>query len=124
MFVVCVALYGPALALPTPAAPLVLQFFIAYASTGILALNSTLMIDLFPEGAAGAIALNNLVRCLTGAVGVSLVQPMLGKVGERDTFLIMAGMVVAVAPLIGLEWCWGAVWRREREKRRINGGQS
>ena len=117
LFVLCMALYGPSLALPTPAAPLVLQFFIAYASTGIFAVNSALMIDLFPAGAAGATALNNLARCLIGAVGVSFVQPLIQKVGERTTFLILAGVVVVVSPLVGLEWKYGQRWRGRREDR-------
>ena len=126
LFVLCIALYGPSFALPTPAAPLVLQFFIAYASTGIFAVNSTLMIDLFPGGAAGATALNNLARCLIGAGGVSVVQLIIEKVGERNTFFILAGVVVAVSPLMVLEWCFGEKWRREREEKRerMDSGQS
>ena len=85
-------------------------------------MNSALMIDLFPAGAAGATALNNLARCLIGAVGVSFVQPMIQRIGERDTFLILAGVVVVLSPLIWLEWRFGERWRGEREERMESDG--
>lgn len=139
-FVICVAGYGFAVTSPRlgtekkgMAIPLVLQFFIAFTHMGLFNLNSTLMVDLYPGASASASAVNNLVRCLIGAVGVALVQFIINAIGAGLTFLIFAIVTAAFMPLLWLEWRFGERWRRERmerlerekaEKRAGEGGES
>lgn len=96
---------------------LVLQFLIAYTATAVFSMNSALVIDLFPGRSASATAVNNLVRCSVGAVGVWVVQVMLDSVGERWTFGILAGVSVGLGWMVGVELWWGPGWRRERGER-------
>lgn len=119
------ALYGPSFEFndlrqrfgPNLAAPLILQFLIAFSVTAIFNINSTVLIDCFPERPASATALNNLCRCLLGAVGVSVIQPLIGAVKPMSAFFIVSGAVLLFTPLIWVEWKWGERWRQEREKR-------
>lgn len=122
-FVITTLLYGPSFELndlhryapSNLAAPLILQFFIAFTSTAIFNINSTMLIDCFPNRSASATALNNLCRCLLGAAGVSAIQPMIDAVKPRNAFMILSGVVLLFSPLIWVEWKWGETWRRERE---------
>ncbi|KAJ3537795.1 hypothetical protein NM208_g6176 [Fusarium decemcellulare] len=119
------ALYGPSFEFDdlrrqftaNLAAPLGLQFLIAFTATAIFNINSTLLIDCFPDRPASATALNNLCRCLLGAAGVSAIQPMIDTVKIMKAFLIVTGIVLASTPLVWVEWKWGEKWRLEREKK-------
>ncbi|RJE23169.1 Sugar and other transporter [Aspergillus sclerotialis] len=123
--IISLALYGPSFEFndlrrefgPNLAAPLILQFIIAFTSTSIFNVNSTVLIDCFPDRPASATALNNLCRCLLGAAGVSAIQPMIGAVRVMKAFLIVTGIVVACTPLVWAQWRWGEKWRKERQKR-------
>ncbi|KAJ5490911.1 hypothetical protein N7539_002478 [Penicillium diatomitis] len=123
---ICLALYGPSFEFndlrehfgPTLAAPLILQFLIAFSATAIFNINSTVLIDCFPERPASATALNNLCRCLLGAAGVSVIQPLIGALKAMKAFCIVSGIVLLLTPLIWLEWKWGEKWRQERDTRR------
>lgn len=128
---ISLALYGPSFMLndlrrgygPNLVAPLLLQFLIGFTSTAIFNINSTLLIDCFPDQPASATALNNLCRCLLGAAGVSAIQPLLEAVRAMRAFLIVTGVMVAFMPLIWVEWKYGEKWRREREMRIMRRGQ-
>lgn len=121
----CLALYGPSFEFndlrrrfgPNLAAPLILQFLISFSATAIFNINSTVLIDCFPERPASATALNNLCRCLLGAVGVSVIQPLIGAVKVMRAFFVVSGIVFLFTPLVWIEWKWGEKWRQEREKR-------
>ncbi|KXH68340.1 major facilitator superfamily transporter [Colletotrichum salicis] len=100
------------------AVPLVLQFFIAATSNAVFALNQTLVTDLCPGKGASATAINNLVRCGLGAIGVALVDNFVATTGPGVAFLGLALVTVAVGPLAVIHWYWGQTWRaaRMREK--------
>ncbi|KAL4883508.1 major facilitator superfamily domain-containing protein [Aspergillus karnatakaensis] len=131
VLVIALALYGPSFEFndlhaqfsPNLAAPLVLQFVIAFAATAIFNINSTVLIDCFPDQPASATALNNLCRCLLGAAGVSVIQPLISAVRAMRAFFIVTGIVVFCTPLIWVEWKWGEEWRRERNERLARGRQ-
>ncbi|KAK1780653.1 major facilitator superfamily domain-containing protein [Copromyces sp. CBS 386.78] len=96
----------------------VIPFIICVAGqTGLFNLNSTLMVDLYPGASASASAVNNLVRCLLGAVGVAVVQYIIDAIGAGLTFLIFAIVTAASIPLLWLEWRFGERWRRKRMER-------
>lgn len=121
--VIALALYGPSFEFndlrrqfgPNLAAPLILQFLIAFTTMALFNINSTLLVDCFPERPASATALNNLCRCLLGAAGVSVVQPLIDAVRVMKAFFIVTGVVLLFQPLIWVEWKIGERWRRERE---------
>jgi hypothetical protein len=118
VFVFATAAYGFSLASPTTtslrgwiAVPLTLQFFIAAASNAVFALNQTLVADLCPGRGASSTAVNNLVRCGLGAVGVALVEMMIDGVGSAPAFLGLALVTVIFVPLVVMNWFWGMRWR-------------
>lgn len=99
---------------PNLAAPLTLQFLIAFTATAIFNINSTVLADCFPDRPASATALNNICRCLLGAVGVSVIQPLISAVKTMRAFFVVAGVVLLFTPLIWVEWKWADKWRWER----------
>ncbi|KAJ5164881.1 Major facilitator superfamily domain general substrate transporter [Penicillium coprophilum] len=116
IFIVCVAVYGVSLRTHL-AVPIILQFIIAYGSTAIFTINSALVIDLYPGASASATAVNNLMRCLIGAAGVAAVQPIIDALTADFAFLMLAGITIAMVPLLMVEMKWGYGWRVERQKR-------
>ncbi|KAK1700069.1 major facilitator superfamily transporter [Colletotrichum godetiae] len=125
IFVASTGGYGLSLNFPSTtsrsgwiAVPLVLQFFIAATSNAVFALNQTLVTDLCPGKGASATAINNLVRCGLGAIGVALVDNFVATTGPGAAFLGLALVTVAVGPLAVIHWYWGQTWRaaRMREK--------
>lgn len=123
VFVTSTALYGFSLSFPSLTSrtgwivvPLMLQFLIAAASNAIFALNQTLVTDLCPGKGASSTAINNLVRCSLGAVGVALVETMLAIVGPGVAFLGLALIVVICMPLVVVNWCWGMEWRGKKAR--------
>lgn len=126
VLMISLALYGPSFEFndlkkqfgPNLAAPLILQFLIAFSATAIFNINSTVLIDCFPERPASATALNNLCRCLLGAGGVSVIQPLIDALKAMKAFFAVSGLVLLFTPLIWVEWKWGERWRQEREDRR------
>jgi len=101
------------------AIPLVLQFIIAFTATGVFTQNSALVVDLYPGASASATAVNNLVRCSVGAVGVAVVQFVVDAIGAGWTFLMFALLAAACSPLLVLQWVYGERWRRERMERMV-----
>jgi MFS family permease len=117
IFVITTTLYGFSLRLNHLAAPLILQFFIAYSATAVFSLNSALVIDLYPGASASATAVNNLMRCSVGAVGVAFVQLIINGIGAEATFLMFGVVTAAFSPLLVVEWIYGQGWRLARKER-------
>ncbi|KAH7010105.1 major facilitator superfamily transporter [Ilyonectria destructans] len=115
VFILSTSTYGLSLSTPLTSLP----GWIAPTSNGIFSLNQTLVSDLCPGKGASASAMNNLVRCSLGAVGVAFIEPMLAAVGPGAAFLGLGMMIVAVGPLAVVHWFWGAQWRVERTKTKI-----
>lgn len=97
--------------------PLMAQFVIGYSSTAVLNLNNTLTVDLYPGKSAAATAVNNLARCLVGAVGVSFTDLALENLKAEWLFVILAGTVVAASPMAWAEGKYGMKWRSQRRQR-------
>ncbi|CDM35766.1 hypothetical protein DTO013E5_9245 [Penicillium roqueforti] len=116
IFIVCVAVYGVSLRTHL-AVPIILQFLIAYGSTAIFTINSTLVIDLYPGASASATAVNNLMRCFIGAAGVAASQAIIDALTAQFAFVMLAGIILATVPLLMVEMKWGYGWRLERQER-------
>ncbi|KAH8590378.1 major facilitator superfamily transporter multidrug resistance [Bisporella sp. PMI_857] len=124
LFILSTALYGFSLAFPAftsrlgwIAIPLLLQFLIAATSNAVFAINQTMVSDLCPGKGASSTAINNLVRCSMGAVGVSLIEQMIILMGSGGAFLGLAFITMAVTPLVVVQWYWGGRWRMARMER-------
>lgn len=117
IFIISTSCYGFSTNLAEMPIPLLLQFLIAYSATAIFSLNSALVIDLYPGASASATAVNNLIRCTLGAVGVGVVQLVIERVGAGITFAALAGLTVGLSPLLVSEWFFGEGWRRARLER-------
>ncbi|KAI0126655.1 major facilitator superfamily domain-containing protein [Xylariales sp. AK1849] len=94
--------------------PLLLQFLIAATSNAVFAMNQTIVSDLCPGKGASSTAINNLVRCSLAAVGVAFAETMLGALGPAVSFLLLAFIVVIIAPIAVVNWFYGPTWRMER----------
>lgn len=130
LFTASTALYGFSLADPTLTSkpgwivvPLALQFLIAATSNAVFAVNQTLVSDLCPGKGASGTALNNLVRCGLGAIGVAFVETMIRGVGPPAAFLGLAFITVAVAPLAVANWFLGQRWRAARLEKQTKMGE-
>lgn len=99
------------------ALPLFLQFVIAATSNAVFAVNQTLVSDLCPGRGASSTAINNLVRCTLGALGVAFVENMIAALGVGPSFLGLGLITVACIPLLVLEWFYGMEWRMQRAER-------
>lgn len=128
IFVLSVCLYGFSLALPNLvsrpgwiAVPLTIQFFIAATSNAVFAVNQTMVSDLCPGKGASSTAINNLVRCSMGAVGVAFIEKMIMAMGVGTAFLGLGLATIGVVPLAVVQWYWGPKWRRERIRKNIGG---
>ncbi|KAH7032155.1 hypothetical protein B0J12DRAFT_680804 [Macrophomina phaseolina] len=96
------------------AVPLLAQFAIGLSATAVLNVNNTLTVDLYPGKGAAATAVNNLARCLVGAIGVAVTELALERAAPVVVFGALAGVVVVCAPAVVVEWVWGMKWRGER----------
>lgn len=126
MFVISTGVYGFLFTSPTLisykgwiAAPLIMQFLIAATSNAVFAVNQTLVSDLCPGKGASATAINNLVRCGLGAIGVAVIDGMISCWGPGGTFLSLALLVIIVAPLATANLLWGMQWRGQRLEKKF-----
>ncbi|TID25600.1 MFS general substrate transporter [Venturia nashicola] len=113
IFVIATGVYGFSVEWHI-AIPLILQFITAFTATAIFNINSTLMIDLYPSKPASATAINNLVRCTLGAIGVGFIQKSINTIKEGPTFLALALIALASIVLVVIARKWGPQWRMER----------
>ena len=97
------------------AGPLVLLFIIGLCVTGSFSILNTLVVDLYPEAPATAIAANNLVRCLFGAGGTAVIEPMLRAMGRGWTYTFWALVLVVFSPML---YILARIGPRCRERRR------
>lgn len=112
--------YGWVLQRETPLeGPLVLLFVVGLCVTGSFSILSTLVVDLYPEAPATAVAANNLFRCLFGAGGTAVIETVLRAWGRGWTFTFLALVVVVFSPILWVSMRWGPKWREERRVRKL-----
>ncbi|ATY60033.1 Major facilitator superfamily transporter [Cordyceps militaris] len=97
--------------------PLLLQFLIAATSNAIFAINTTLVADLCPGKGASSTAVNNLMRCGMGALGVAFGDVMLRTFGPGATFLGLGILTAGMSVFLVVEMRCGMGWRRARRQR-------
>ena len=93
------------------AAPLIMQFIIGLAVTGIFDVLNTLVVDLHSDHSATASAAVSFTRCLLAAIGVSVLQLLFDAIGPAWTFTLVAGLCYATVPFLWIERQKGWDWR-------------
>lgn len=88
-------------------------FAICFCITAAYNVMNVLIVDLYYATPATAMAANNLVRCSLGAGAAAAVDPVIQKLGVQWTYSAVAGIVVAVFPLLVLVYWRGLEWRRK-----------
>jgi predicted MFS family arabinose efflux permease len=101
----------------TLAAPLILQFIIAFSFTCGMNTTGTLLVDLYPESPATVSAANNLGRCLFSAGATAVVNPMIEGMGLEWCFIFIGLLCFSFYPILQVILRKGPAWRAERYKR-------
>lgn len=100
--------------------PLIAQFIVGLTITTQFNSVATLLVDLFPGQSASATASNNFYRCLLGAAGTAVIDPIITRLGPGWAFTMLAFInVILGVPLILLEWKYGMQFRSERAQKEI-----
>ena len=97
------------------ACPLILQFVLGILVTWYQQTFNALLVDIFPASPSTASATSSIVRCALSAIGVAIMQPLVGSIGRGWFFTILTvvsggGNLLAQ---IGIT-CYGMEWRAQR----------
>ncbi|KAJ3744627.1 MFS general substrate transporter [Lentinula detonsa] len=98
------------------AAPLILQFIIGALSMSVMNPTQTLILDLVPGQGSSVTACNNIVRCLLGAVAVSVIDIILNSLRPGFTYVLLNGIIIIFIPLIYLVIKLGPRFRKKRRE--------
>lgn len=111
----CIVAWGWILQARTSlAAPLVVIFFAGFFLSGCMSMLSALLVDLYPQNPATAMAASNVTRCSMGAVATAVVQHMIDAMGIGWTYTIFGGLAMACTPCLWVVMKWGPRWREAR----------
>jgi multidrug resistance protein len=109
--------YGWIMGLRHPPLPaiLVLLFFMGIFISATFQPMIALNIDINPRSPAAASAAGQFLRCLVGAGGVALVNPMLDNLGSGWTSTVVAVVWVVMSVCWWSVIYWGPRWRNARK---------
>ncbi|KAI9804550.1 MAG: hypothetical protein M1825_001450 [Sarcosagium campestre] len=96
------------------AVPMVLLFIIGATLGSCFSVLGTLLVDLYPRSPATVTAANNLARCLMGAGGTAVIDPMLNAMGRGWCFAFIGLVCSCLTPLLLVEMQYGPKWREAR----------
>ena len=99
------------------AGPLVLLFFVGHFTAGTTMVFNVLIVDLYKDSPATAVAANNLVRCLLAAGALSVANPCIKAIGIGWTSTLVAFLWLFFSPTLWAVMRWGAEWRRKSQKK-------
>jgi predicted MFS family arabinose efflux permease len=91
---------------------MLLIFVICFCITAAYSVMNVLIVDLYYETPATAMAANNLVRCFLGAGAAAVVNPLIDRLGMQWTYGLVAGAVALVTPLLIVVYFQGWQWRK------------
>jgi hypothetical protein len=91
---------------------LLVVFVICFCITSAYNIMNVLIVDLYYETPATAMAANNLVRCFLGAGAAAAVNPLVKGIGVQGTYCIVSGVIVLVVPILGAVYLQGWEWRK------------
>ena len=99
------------------AAPLIDLFFAGMFMTGTTSMIGAMLVDLYPQSPATAMAALNLTRCSMSAAGTAVVQHIVDAMGAGWCFTLLGLMGIVSTPLLLVVMKWGPKWREERFQR-------
>ncbi|CAI7636605.1 unnamed protein product [Penicillium glandicola] len=112
---VSIAVYGVLIFLKPPLlVALAVVFVICFCITAAYNVMNILIVDLYYETPATAMAANNLVRCFLGAGATAVMNPLIRRIGVQRTYCIVAGAVALVTPIQGVVYFQGWKWRKKK----------
>ncbi|KAK9471918.1 major facilitator superfamily domain-containing protein [Dipodascopsis tothii] len=103
------------------AVPLVMFALVGFGVMSVFNVVQVLIVDLYPKQAASAQAVNNMIRCLGGAVASAVIEYSMNALGVSWAYTLAAALCAVMVPLLWLEQKHGMRWRlarfhREREQ--------
>ncbi|KAI1028610.1 hypothetical protein LB503_002642, partial [Fusarium chuoi] len=98
----------------TLAVPVLMIFFVGLFLVGGHTIMNILIVDLYPQSPATAIAANNLTRCLLSAGGSAVVKLMVDAMGHGWCFTLVGGVLILMFPVLYVLVKKGPGWREER----------
>lgn len=108
IFAMCCAPYGWVIDQGVHlAVPLVLLAIFGFAFIWLLIATQTLLVDLAPGQGSSITALNNLARCITGVIFVSVIQLVVDALGSGWTFVMVSGILAMGGVMIWVVWTGG-----------------
>lgn len=112
---VCIIAWGWTLQVRTSlAVPLVVQFFAGFFVSGCMSMMMAMLVDLYPQHSATAMAASNLTRCSMGAVFTAVIQYMIDAMGLGWCYTFLGLLTMASSPLLWVVMKWGPQWREAR----------
>jgi multidrug resistance protein len=100
---------------PPLAAALVLLFFLGVFLSATFQPLTALLVDINPRSPAAATAAHQFVRCVLGAGGVAVVNPMLKGIGRGWTSTLIARVWVVFSACWWAVIYWGPKWRAQKK---------
>lgn len=93
---------------------LTVVFVICFCITAAYNVMNILIVDLYYETPATAMAANNLVRCFLGAGAAALVNPLIKRIGVQWTYCFVSGAIALVTPILSVVYMKGWEWRKKQ----------
>ncbi|TLS26824.1 hypothetical protein PpBr36_04639 [Pyricularia pennisetigena] len=93
-------------------------FLIGLTVNGSFSMMNTLIVDLYTDAPATAIAANNLFRYTLGAISMSFIQKMIQTIGKGWCYTFWALLTASLMPILWLLVQRGPQWREERRLRK------
>ncbi|KAI2714296.1 hypothetical protein CBS147354_7465 [Penicillium roqueforti] len=113
--VVSIVVYGVLIPLKPPLmVALTVVFVICFCITAAYNVMNILIVDLYYETPATAMAANNLVRCFLGAGAAALVNPLIKRIGVQWTYCFVSGAIALVTPILSVVYMKGWEWRKKQ----------
>ncbi|CAG8944424.1 unnamed protein product [Penicillium salamii] len=99
---------------PPLLAALLMVFIICFCITAAYNVMNILVVDLYYNTPATAMAANNLVRCFLGASAAATIGPLIKRFGTQFAYTLVSGALVLVIPLLVIVYFKGWQWRKVR----------
>ncbi|CRL24458.1 Sucrose/H+ symporter, plant [Penicillium camemberti] len=110
-----IVVYGVLIPLQPPLLiALIVVFVICFCITAAYNVMNILIVDLYYETPATAMAANNLVRCFLGAGAAAVVNPLIKRIGAQWTYCFVSGAIVLVTPILSIVYLQGWEWRKKQ----------
>ncbi|KAK0551950.1 hypothetical protein OC845_001923 [Tilletia horrida] len=96
------------------AVPIISTFIVGVACGGQFSIMGCILVDYVGGKGASITAVNNLFRCLTGAIVSAVCQDIINAVGIGWTQTIFGFIALAATTLVMAMYKFGPTWRRKR----------